>query len=324
MRSLSPILPLLVPGLLLIVIAGGCTALVCGDNVRSSSLASGKFSTIAGSDLSTCGIAEQGQVLCWGKNDASPEDGFRATQVDVAGRHACGLDIEGKVACWGVERSLHWRDPPEGAFAQVSVSTAFACAIRANGELWCWSQSHEPKKIATLGDVGSLELAQQNLSMELSALRVCYLTKSGVPWCTGDDFIPLGHKLNEGQPLKKLVMANNIYCGIALDGALVCRNSQNHALVKIQNPLQEPLIDVDAYGHELFGWFKICAVGKSGSVRCWSGKAEQVAESETGDCVSPAGTYRQVVVGLSHSCGLRSNGRVVCWGFDAEGSCTPP
>lgn len=38
----------------------------------------------------------------------------------------------------------------------------------------------------------------------------------------------------------------------------------------------------------------------------------------------PAGTFTQVAAGNSHSCGLKSDGEVACWGSNSVGEATPP
>ena len=38
----------------------------------------------------------------------------------------------------------------------------------------------------------------------------------------------------------------------------------------------------------------------------------------------PGGTFTQVSVGDAHSCGLKSDGAVACWGDDPFGQSTPP
>ena len=40
--------------------------------------------------------------------------------------------------------------------------------------------------------------------------------------------------------------------------------------------------------------------------------------------MAPAGSFTQVAAGRDHSCGLRSDGSVVCWGYNNHGQATPP
>jgi alpha-tubulin suppressor-like RCC1 family protein len=39
---------------------------------------------------------------------------------------------------------------------------------------------------------------------------------------------------------------------------------------------------------------------------------------------SPADTFSQVSAGDSHTCGLKTDGTVACWGFNGNSQATPP
>lgn len=73
-----------------------------------------------------------------------------------------------------------------------------------------------------------------------------------------------------------------------------------------------------------------CAVRSNGEVLCW-GAGGRVGNGATGHVGSlpgqmpPAplalgGPARQVVIGHFHACALKTNGDVVCWGLDTDGS----
>jgi alpha-tubulin suppressor-like RCC1 family protein len=62
-----------------------------------------------------------------------------------------------------------------------------------------------------------------------------------------------------------------------------------------------------------------CAVdGDDGSVSCWGSNAN-------GQLNAPGGAFTQVDAGWNHSCGMRENGQVTCWGCSGadEGQCNP-
>jgi len=127
----------------------------------------------AGADHS-CGIATDGVLSCWGRNDRSqlgrgtdPGDptlpgpvlsGARFTSVTAGESHSCALDDDGSAWCWGdnVEGQLGdsqtiARASPVavhgGPFTRVSAGAAFTCAV-AGGVAWCWGTNRH----AELGD----------------------------------------------------------------------------------------------------------------------------------------------------------------------------
>jgi alpha-tubulin suppressor-like RCC1 family protein len=43
-----------------------------------------------------------------------------------------------------------------------------------------------------------------------------------------------------------------------------------------------------------------------------------------GQATPPAGTFTTVTAGADHTCGMRTNGTAVCWGDSSSGEATPP
>ena len=74
-----------------------------------------------------------------------------------------------------------------------------------------------------------------------------------------------------------------------------------------------------------------CAIKTDGSVVCWHNSvASQAMSSEgyspplSGKYPPPEGGFHSVSSGASHSCGVRRNGSVACWGLNTDGQATPP
>ena len=73
------------------------------------------FSSLALGQLHTCGVAQGGEVYCWGRGLAGqlgvPEDevtsptpvqtGIRFSSIAAGARHTCGISVDGKAYCWG-------------------------------------------------------------------------------------------------------------------------------------------------------------------------------------------------------------------------------
>lgn len=79
----------------------------------------------------------------------------------------------------------------------------------------------------------------------------------------------------------------------------------------------------EAIQRPLFGQGSI-ATGQYHSCRV---RADQTVDcwgrNDFGQATAPAGTFTQVVAGSAHSCGLRTDGSVSCWGNNVYGQATP-
>jgi hypothetical protein len=85
----------------------------------------GKLVQLSAGGHHTCGVREDGAVLCWGAGQAGQKGiGQREQSVVPAGRfvevaagdaHTCAVTSDGYVRCWGAE--AHGRTKPSLAFA---------------------------------------------------------------------------------------------------------------------------------------------------------------------------------------------------------------
>ena len=124
----------------------------------------GAFKDISSSAFTTCAVADDGSVKCWGLGEADddpnsgtcfaaynlgqanpPSGSFRA--VAVGNHHTCAVGKDGTLACWGAGTTVDCADddincgqslPPSGTFEQVSVGLYHSCAMRADRTVACW------------------------------------------------------------------------------------------------------------------------------------------------------------------------------------------
>jgi hypothetical protein len=64
-----------------------------------------------------------------------------------------------------------------------------------------------------------------------------------------------------------------------------------------------------------------------GTIACWGAGAAGACgdEWDCGQSVPPPDNdFVEVGAGVSHSCGLKANGKVKCWGSNTFGRSTPP
>jgi alpha-tubulin suppressor-like RCC1 family protein len=176
--------------------AGSSSFLACWGRVPSGvlgntspfSFTGEKFRSFAVGDNQACGIAESGQLYCWGANfngelgrgNKTPSGAERPydfsmvsvgpqawTSVGMGTERTCGVS-EGRLFCWG--RRFNGSEFPDYYEPQTSplqigtrtdwASTADDCAIRTDGSLWCWGANGfgqvgtEPRVLPDFDDLG--------------------------------------------------------------------------------------------------------------------------------------------------------------------------
>lgn len=139
----------------------------------------GRFASISASWEHACGVLENGDALCWGKNDfgqlGNGTTRHAATPVQVRGgvtfasvvaggagtgpggagqNHTCGLSTSGQAYCWGdnwhnplgLNNTRGVRSEPQPvrdvpALVQVVTGGDHSCGITDAGEAWCWGDN---------------------------------------------------------------------------------------------------------------------------------------------------------------------------------------
>ena len=280
----------------------------------------------------SCAVLADGTASCWGDNaNGQLGDGTvtqrlspvavrqitGATAISAGGAHSCAIVGGGRALCWGGNgngqlgdgNGLNRVEPAQVAglssgASSVSAGSEHTCAIVAGGLAKCWGS----RQFNQLGDgvggfrqlspvnvVGLANLAAISAGFE----QTCALTSSGEVACWGlNEFGQLG----DGTSGRKTVPVDVEGLGsAALSVDAGVRGSglyQNHS----------------------------CAVTVQGGVKCWGRNTfGQLGDGSNTDRLSPVdvlglgGTVLAVAVGEAHTCALRTNGSVRCWGLNFSG-----
>jgi alpha-tubulin suppressor-like RCC1 family protein len=127
------------------------------------------FTAVTLGDAHTCGLRNDGVVLCWGSNqngrigDATTADRLEPTPtanpgsfaaVAAGGSHTCALTTTGAALCWGNGNSGQLGTgtatpqqivpvPVAGStlFDRLSAGFAHTCALQADGKAYCWGSN---------------------------------------------------------------------------------------------------------------------------------------------------------------------------------------
>ena len=259
------------------------------------------FVSISAGYAHTCGVRENGEVVCWGYDNhgvATPPAGKFAS-VSAGSRHTCGVRENGEAVCWG-ENHDGKATPPGGKFASVSVGAdtrfVYTCGVRENGEVVCWGYDtvYMERGLPT-------PPAGEFASVSVGKSHICGLREGGEAVCWGDD------KYGEANPPDgkfASVSAGRAHtCGLRESGEAVCWGNDEDGEA---TPPAGKFASVSA------GRGYTCGVRESGEAICWGKRS-------FGKATPPGGKFTSVSAGSTHTCGVRADGSVTCWGLNGFG-----
>lgn len=280
----------------------------------------------------TCAALDDGSAWCWGANNVGqlgdgtngdspvpvPVTGL-ANVVDLAagGEHTCALSGQ-TLWCWGLndkgqlgDNTVIPRNQPvpvsasSGLSLAVSVTagTKHSCAIKTDNTAWCWGD----KGSGRLGDgtnTDRLEPAAVSASSGLTSVEVisagdhhsCAIAVGGATWCWGSKGNGrLGDGTNTDRPTPFAVSTTS--------GLVVS-------------------VDIAA------GLAHTCAVDSGGAAWCWgAGGDGRLGDGDTVEQVLPEpvdvstglSAALTITVGDLHSCALKTDHTIWCWGANGAG-----
>jgi alpha-tubulin suppressor-like RCC1 family protein len=309
-----------------------------GTNVSGQSTPpAGSFTQVNAGDYHTCGLQSDGAVACWGHNfsgESTPPAGT-FTQVSVGGDYSCGLKSDATIACWG-NNDYGQSTPPTGTFTQVSSGYSHSCALRSNGIPVCWGRDddgeldpiiisgHTPIAFTTLSYTdGTPKSKNADFNGDYS-IGVSY-NWSGVITPSSDEgsFSPISRSytnLTVNQAGQDYVRAV-IISGFA--GAAGATLSYTDGTPKTAT--------ADSNGNYSiavsYNWSGTVTPSLAGFVFKPANQTytNLLTNQPYQNYIATSGVaFAQVSAGYHHSCMLKSNGSLSCWGNDDSGEANPP
>ncbi len=330
------------------VVVGGPALAESGSAAGSARSASPARTIVAISagDAHTCAVLDNGTVACWGYNgDGQLGDGTTVnsddpvlvtggamtgrTAVDVSSgaTHTCALLDNASIACWGdndsgqlgngtTEDSLVPVFVSGGALegrtvTSVSVGYYFTCALLDNHTVACWgsndsaqlgrntsdvAQSSTPIAVGSFAPSGS----SGGAAIDSGAHHSCTIRVSGAVTCWGMN--------SQGQLGTGTDLPSKQTMSVASGGAMVGRTAQ----------------EISA------GLSHTCAVLDNNALACWGSNSDGQLSSTAPQPSAPSPTLvtggalegrtvTDVSAGTFHTCALRDDAAVVCWGGNSSG-----
>lgn len=183
------------------------------------------------------------------------------------------------------------------------------CSIKTDSSVACWGNDQKGQATPPTQNSGFGQLAA-------AATHTCGLKVDGTIVCWGDD--TFGQATAPEGTFTQVVAGRFHSCGLKTNGKPVCwgisdGSGADHGQTDAPDEVFRQLAA---------GLNHTCGLRDDGSVRCWGAGAVALVSCTTGteECgqSSPpdpeSHRFVQLTAGYWHTCGLKTNGSVVCWG----------
>ncbi|HRX70565.1 MAG TPA: DUF4214 domain-containing protein [Candidatus Competibacteraceae bacterium] len=308
----------------------------------------GTFTKVSAGGSHTCGIKTDGTVTCWGYNhdgQATPPNGT-FTQVSAGVSHTCGIRTDGTVACWGRNNDAEAM-PPSGTFAQVSAGWAYTCGVQTDGAVACWGANGDGEATPPNGTGTFTQVSAGDY-------HTCGVQTDGTVECWGNN--RSGQATPPAGTFTQVSTGWGHTCGVSTDGVVACWGDNEYGQATPPDGVNYQFLQVEVTGH---GTVQSLTTGIACGTDCgeqylpdtevilsalpakgarfsrWEGACSEStstctvtmsdAQTVSAVFVNPStSTFTQVSAGGSHTCGVRTNDTVTCWGDNDYGQATPP
>ncbi len=304
-------------------------------------------------EFSACHVPEA--LWCWGSsplpglsNTHEPEQ-FESSswnKVGIGVNSFCAISSGNNLQCWGMSPSYlsSLADTIEFGLA------GHVCAIKDDNTLWCWGHTYLGKLgIGRKGGIHEYEHYPKRLpgtwkDVSAGLDHTCGITTDNTLSCWGsnsDSRLGIGsNDPSDNQPSPVQVGSDNDWKNIYLGNKFACATKNNNTLwcwgdnrygqlgqndaIDRSTPVQ---VGTDTWKSIGIGKRHLCAIKTDNTLWCWGGDhygqlgqgKRYTGSKRVPTQVGSENTWESVASGYSHSCAIKNDGALWCWGSGNHG-----
>ena len=282
--------------------------------------------------------------------------------------HTCGLREDGALLCWGDDSFGELGVPPHmdrytptlvqlADVVDVAAGWEATCAVVRSGAAWCWGDA----RFGELGNgTGGPTAGESDVPVQVIDLPAvnaiaaglglgCALARGGAVWCWGGNFLgsTAAAYLGNGSPVQSTVpvpvsgledvveLAGTFqhFCAVRASGGVRCwgHNASGQLGDGTTTDRLTPVdvVDLNDAVAVATGWNHSCARRKNGRLRCWGdNQYGQLGDGTTNGSTVPVDVSElpevlSVAAGNDDTCAVLADGTARCWGWEGRLYNTP-
>ena len=274
----------------------------------------------------TCGIKSDDTLWCWGNDTLGGQLGDDATIAD----QATPVIVAGG-ATWKA----------------LSTGQSHTCGIKSDDTLWCWGSDSNGQlgDDATIADKATPVIVAGGATWKVVSAggrHTCGIKSDDTLWCWGYDFSgqlgddatpadqPTPVIVAGGSTWKALNAGNDHTCGIKSDNTLWCWGTDNSGRLGdggFSDQYTPVVVAGGATWKAVAAGYHTCGIKSDNTLWCWGdgtygqrGDGSTTPTQATPVQESSASTWTAVTAGNNHTCGIKSDNTLWCWGSDVRGA----
>lgn len=280
---------------------------------------------------------------------------LRFSRISTGAEHMCGVTLGNVAYCWGADYrgtlgagEIGGTNPSPVevlggvAFTDIAASRLHSCGIALDRTAYCWGENpagnvgngtrgSELVPVPVAAEVEFSAISARTGSAAGSTQNSCGIDVSGAAWCWGSngsgavgDGSDLGDVLVPspvagGYTFADLSASGGYVCGVTTAGELLCWGHGDR--------VPTPWGSERTWASVSVGSVHSCAISAASELYCWGsnefgqlglGGSSSVPATEPTQVIGTQ-SWRQVSVGVAHTCAIATDDSAWCWGHGGNG-----